>query len=310
MTAIIDPRSATYDSVGSGTFSHTGDDLAFSDVDQTVGSPVTANAGLSEVTADDAGNNFGIAIQPFAMVVNANASSIKNITYQNIADLYNGSGTGTLNLNFFTGTATTPVYAVGRYPLSGTHQSMVTDSGYPTFAAFHQWALSSDGSTTPGLESTDTASPPTSGTLSWVDVTTNGYFTGGNVEKAIENGSQPTTLVPAAIAYLGWADAGKLTGTGGDGPINWDGQPAWVGGTFPGTGSWNLAGVENGSYSFWNCEHLYYSSSATSFVSGEFAPDLVNALEYVIKQASPRTAVTLGEMNVYRNGDGGDIYHN
>ncbi len=308
ITALITPRSATYDSVGSGTFSHTGDDVAFSDVSQSISSFATANSPdqLEEVQlpADAAIKpHSGIAVQPFTMIVNANASAIQNMTDQNIADLYNGSGNGQLSMCFFTGSNTTPVYAVGRYPLSGTHQTVLADSGLPIFGPLTQWALSSDGTTTPGLASTDTASPPDPGSI-WLPVGTNGYFSGGNVAKAIEYSSQTGTLAPAAIGYVGWADAEKLTGANGDGPIKWNGQN-------PGTlTAWNISGVENGSYTLWDYERLYVADSDQStFVDETFAPGLIAAVQYEIKKVVNRTACCESEMNVYRASDAGDVVH-
>jgi hypothetical protein len=306
--AIINSRSAVYESIGSGTFSHSGDDVAFSDVAQSVSSAINAASPdqLEEVQlpADASRAPFtGIAVQPFTFIVNGNASAIKNITDQNFADLYNGSGNGKLDLSFFTGSSTTPVYAVGRYPLSGTHQGCVTDSGYPTFGAMTQWALSADGSTTPGLASTDSNPPPDPGNQ-WLPITTNGYFTGGNVAKAIEFSSQTGNLAPAAIGYVGWADAQKLTGANGDGPISWNGQNPGV------VGSWNTNGVINGSYLLWNYEHLYVADSDKgTWVDGTFGPGLIDSIQYEIKKASPRTACVESEMNVYRNSDGADVTH-
>lgn len=299
ITAIISPRSAVYDSIGSGTFNHTGDDIAFSDVSQSVASAVTADSSdqLEEVQlpADAAIKpHSGIAVQPFTFIVNGNASAIQNITYQNFADLYSGSGNGQLSLSYFTGTNTTPVYAVGRYPLSGTHQTIVVDDQYPVFGPLTQWALSANGTTTPGLASTDTASPPNPGSI-WLPVTTNGYFTGGNVAKAIEYSSQTGSLAPAAIGYVGMADADKLTGANGDGPIKWNGQN-------PGTvNNWNISGVENGSYTLWDYERLYVADSDQgTWVDGTFAPGLIDAVQYEIKKATPRTACCESEMQVYR----------
>jgi hypothetical protein len=309
ITALISQSSATYDSTGaSGTFSHTGDDVAFSDVSQSIASAAAAASSdqLEEVQlpADAAIKpHSGIAVQPFTMIVNGAASSIQNITDQNISDLYNGSGTGKLDMCFFTGTNTTPVYAVGRYPYSGTHQTVLADSGLPIFEPLTQWALSADGSTTPGLASTDTASPPNPANQ-WLPVTTNGYFSGGNVAKAIEGSSQTGHLAPPAIGYVGFADAGKLTGANGDGPIKWNGQNPGV------LGAWNIAGVENGSYTLWDYERLYVADGDQgTFVDGTFAPGLIAAIQYEIKKASVRTACCESEMQVYRASDAGDVVH-
>ena len=103
---------------------------------------------------------------------------------------------------------------------------------------------------------------------------------------------------------LGWADANSLNANGGTG------GPIAFQGTTPGkVGSWNLAGVENGQYTFWAYEHLFSNPSASAFTTGTFAPALVQALQYEIVHTSPQTAILEGAMNVERNQDGGPVSH-
>lgn len=221
------------------------------------------------------------------------------------------------------------MYAVGRYNLSGTRGSTVSDWGYSLLQNLHQYGLSADGSTTPGLASTDTLAPPATGNQ-WLSVANNGYFTGGNVGFAMHDAS--VNGAPAAIAYIGWADSSKMTGTATnfEGPISFQGQVPWVGGTFPNTGYYDTNAVINGSYIMWNYERMYQGQnvangtqtaiaglqSSAVFVQA-FATDLIEAVQYEIQnpahyskfggRALP-TAVNLSQMNVYRNaGDGGDV---
>ena len=305
--ALITPVSAEYLSVGaSGSFAHTGDDLAFSDVWQAATPDANSATQLEEVQLPaDSGNApfSGIAVQPFTFVVDGNASAIKNITQQNFHDLYNGSGNGTLQLTMFTGSGSlSNVHAIGRYPLSGTRITTVLDDQYGLPASkLTQWALSDNGTTTPGLASTDTASPPTDGNQ-WLSVGTNGYFSGGNVGKAIHAAS--VNGAPAAIAYISFSDAAKLTGTSNEAAITWNGQS-------PGAlGAWNIAGVENGSYTFWGYEHLYVApGDINTFYDNTFSPGLIDAVQYEIVHTSPQTATLESLMNVYRNSDGADVVH-
>ena len=318
---LVNPGSATYQNTDSGTFTHTGADLAFSDVAQssTPDSPVATGVTLEEVQLPfDATNHGGIpgtgvAVQAFSYVINGTAASIKNVTSQNFQDLFH---TGGLPLCFFTGNSSdfgTTVTPVGRYNLSGTRITAILDSGAKLTQSLHQYALSDNGTTTPGLASTDTAAPPSDGTQ-WLSVGNNGYFSGGNVGKAIHASS--VNSAPPAIAYLGLADASsKLTATGGgaaasEGPVAFNGQAPWVGGTYP-SGNWNLSGVENGSYTFWSYERLYASpsDSSSSFIVGTFGPGLIAGLQYEITNSTPLTAVLESQMNVYRNADGGDVLH-
>jgi hypothetical protein len=319
--ALVTPGSATYLNTDTGSFTHTGADLAFSDVAQsaTPDSPVATGVTLEEVQLPfDATNHGGIpgtgvAVQAFSFVINGTAAAIKNVTQQNFQDLFHSGG---LPLCFFTGNSSdfgTTVTPVGRYNLSGTRITTILDCGAKLSQSLHQYALSDNGTTTPGLASTDTASPPSDGNQ-WVSVGNNGYFSGGNVGKAIHASS--INSAPPAVAYLGFADAGsKLTATGGgtaasEGPVNFNGQSSWVGGTFP-SGNWNLNGVENGSYTFWSYERLYASpsDSSSSFIVGTFGPGLIDALQYEIVNTTPLTACLESQMNVYRNSDGGDVLH-
>jgi hypothetical protein len=327
--SLVSGTSATYQNVDSGTFTHGGDDLAFSDVAQTsayqgVGhnqvneTPAKTGVTLKEIqTPADAARieATGIAVQPFCFVVDGNAQSISNITADNFFDLY---GPGQLNLNYFTGKAAdsnTLVNAVGRYNLSGTRATSVVDFGGSFLNNLNQYALSDNGTTTPGLASTDPNPPPTDGNQ-WVAVTNNGYYSGGNVGKAIHAAS--VNGAPPAVAYIAFSDSSKLTGTltNFEGPINWQGQTPWVGGTFPNFGGWNTNAIINGSYNLWTYERLYIlPGDVGNTFDNEFAQALLSAVQYEITNTPTTygaankqpTALLESQMNVYRTGDGGDV---
>jgi hypothetical protein len=164
--------------------------------------------------------------------------------------------------------------------------------------------------------STDPSAPPTAGNQ-WLSVGNNGYFSGGNVGKAMHDSS--VNAVSPAVAYISWSDASKLNGTAGEGPISWIGQSSWVGGTFPTTGAWNVSGVENGSYTLWTYERFYINpGDVGGFVATTFSPGLITAVQYEIQHHGAfetglgdlQTAILESEMNVYRNSDGADVLHN
>jgi hypothetical protein len=306
--ALINPASVVYISNStSGTFSHTGLDLAFSEVSQAVTPDANSATQLAELqTASDSQIPpfTGIAVQPYAFVVNSNASAIKNITGQNFGDLFNGAGNGELGLNFLVSgsTSTSPVRAVGRYPLSGTRITAILDDNPTSLpgSALSQWALSANGTTTPGLASTDTASVPSTGNQ-WVSVTTNGYFSSGHLGQAIHYSS--LNNAPAALGYISFTDTQNyLSAASSEGPINFSGQN-------PGTFSaWNITGVENGSYTFWSYDHLYVTpGDDNTFPGTTFGPGLVVAFQYETTNGTPQTATLEGLMNVYRNADGADV---
>ncbi len=305
---LISPGPAIYASnAASGTFNHTGADLAFSDVAQYSTPEAGSSTTLTEIqtSADHSlPQGTGIAVQAFAFVGNSNAFTtlgIKNITQDNFLDMFES---GAFPASYLLGgNNSTSVYPVGRYDLSGTRITTVLDDNGDlddTATPLSQYALSTDGSTTPGLNSTDTTPVPSGASANkWVSVGDSGYFSGGNVGAAIHNGS--VAGAPAALAYIGWADAqSKLTDTTHEGPITWQGQN-------PGKqGAWNLAGVEYGGYNFWSYERLYQSPGTTAFISGTFGPGLILAIQYEIVNASTRTAILESEMHVTRFVDGGD----
>jgi len=342
-------NNATYQNVDSGsfytgTFSHNGADLALSDIGQGscyqgagAGSvnytPTRTAITLVELrTAADTLRHAptGIAVQPFTFVVDGNAQSISNITENQFIDLFHS---GTYPLSFFTGNtsdAGTSVYAVGRYNLSGTRATAVLDFGYSQLQSLSQYALSADGSTTPGLASTDTTPVPSTGNQ-WLPVANSGYYSGGNVGSAIQFAS--TNGAPAAVAYIAWSDSSKIIGnpTNTPGPITYMGQSSWLGGTFPNTGNWNTNGVINGSYNLWTYERMYESQavsggsqsaitgqqSSAAFVQ-EFGADLIAAIQYEIthtasfsKFGSPSrllpTALLESQMQVFKASDGADV---
>jgi hypothetical protein len=326
---LIGQTPSTYENVDSGTFTFNGADLSLSDVSQAScyqGSghsevnftPAHTGVTLREVqTTADATRieATGIAVQPFCFIVDGNAQTVSNITADNFFDLY---GPGQLNLNYFTGNASdsnTLVYAVGRYNLSGTRATSVVDDGGSFLNNLKQYGLSDNGTTTPGLALTDTAPPPTDGNQ-WVGVGNNGYYSGGNVGKAIHAAS--VNGVPAAVGYIAFSDSSKLTGTttNYEGPINWMGQSAWIGGTFPNSGGWNTNGIINGSYNLWTYERMYLSpgDSGNTLVT-QFGQALISAIQYEIIHTpttfgaanNQPTAILESQMNVYRNGDGGDV---
>jgi hypothetical protein len=332
--SLVNSTAANYVDITGTTFSHDGDDIAMSDVGQTSAfqgeghtqinfTPAHTGVTLSEIqNSTEAGlpEGTGMAVQPFVFVVDGRAQTISNITADNFFDLY---GPGQLNLSFFTGNAAdaaTQVTAVGRYNLSGTRATSVADFGGSFLNNLSQYALSADGTTTPGLASTDTASPPSTGNQ-WLAVGNNGYYSGGNVGKAIQAAS--VNGAPAAIAYIALSDSHNITGTltNTPGPINFQGQIPWVGGTFPNTGGWNTNGIINGSYSLWTYERMYLSPNdpvgTDPFIS-EFGQALISAIQYEVTNTPTTfgtankqpTALLETQMKVYRTTDGGDVILN
>jgi hypothetical protein len=303
----VSPVYTNYTGTPAGFTYANGGDLGFCDVAES-STPFPTAAVNEIVSGDGAASSYGagVAIVPFTWATSADAGTrIKNVTPYIVNDAY---ANGTELLSFFTGTnadSGTTVFATGRTNDSGTRISALLDVGYNTENTVVQYALGSGG-VCPGVGAN-------TGTVAgtWQNVADNGYVSGGSVAKALD-----VTGTGDAIGYLGWPDANSLKN--GALPITYEGAnpttvspittSTWTGGTT----LWNIAGVANGSYTYWSYEHLYESTKVTagSFPE-EFGHDLVNALEYEIlnpKAGQIQTALTIGEMNVNRaGGDGTDV---
>ena len=251
----------------------------------------------------------GFAVVPFTFAVNKPGATagINNITDANFRDLFS---LGTLEEHLFTGTSTAPVYAVGRYLLSGSRIATELDNTDRTSVSLKQYGLGSPstatttnvaGYTVPGLNQGDSTTP--AGTQ-WVSVGNAGYFTGGNVGTALAAAVSP---LPPAIGYIGWADAQSKFGSSGAVPITWNGQVSYIG-TW-GSGSWNLTGLENGSYIFYSYERLYENPSDVGTAFDNYGGDLALAIQYEIVHATPQTADLEEHMTTYRASDGADVTH-
>ncbi len=296
LNSIINDVSPVYTNIAGSGFSYpNGADLSFCDVQES--STVYGNDPVNEIVSFDGANSSfgaGVAVVPFCWAASADgAAKINNITPYIANDIFvNGIET----LNFFDGVAADAgvnVYLTGRTNDSGTRIAAQQDVGFDPFQPVIQYTINGTLGT-----------PPATGT--WQNVGNNGYSSGGNVVKALD-------VVGAgdAIGYVGMADAASLKN--GALPINYQGVSPFIGSTWtPNSTPWNLAGIENGSYTFWSYEHLYESIkiSSTSFISKNFGPDLVNAVEYEIvhpQTGTVQSADLIKNLNVHRNSDGTDV---
>jgi len=329
---LLTPQANSYDAVGSGSVSHTGVDLAFSDVLQASTQLAGSTHQQALALSADAGIG-GVAVQPFCVAGNATAAAkISNVTSYNLLDVLDFGG---LDLSLFSGVqadSATTVLGCGRYDLSGTRVTTELDNNDINGIgdALLQYVLVSASTVNnpPGLLSTDSTHPTGTYWAELVGLTdsnsnpldnsgTNGYFSGGNVGLALDYSStassqDPTqTYTAPVIGYISFSDCqAKMASTTtpfalqhGNGVFTWNGQN-------PGTpGAWNITGVENGTYTFWSYERLYTQPTATenAFVVNTFAPGFISAFQYAVANTVPRTACLISEMHVYRGGDGGDV---
>ncbi len=225
----------------------------------------------------------GIAVQPFTWAANQAAWSagVSNVTSK-ITDgiLANGYWP----LSFWTGTNTDAgieVSVVGRNNLSGTRVITLAESGFGVFNSVQQRQY-------------DGANFFTN------SVFNSGYSSGSSVKTDLNF----VSTTNRAIGYMGLGDASSLTVTGGK-AIAWHGFNLWVG---PTASAFNLELVKNGTYSFWGYEHMFKNSTLSGDVVTIFEPAFKTAMNSQLTGST--TAVKVGDMQVYRNQDGGPILPN
>lgn len=189
-------------------------------------------------------------------------------------------GTGTCPLALYTGLnadESTLIYATGRDGDSGTRIATFAESGIGNTTTVQQYDAGA--ATEPTLYAQQTVNgivfPPGEG----------GEKSGGTLAGASKMGK--TGLTKSYVGYLGIGDAPTLVGLGGA-TLTYNGI------------SYSLTAVEEGQYTFWSYEHLFYKSGLNG-TPLTFADNLVTQLSTL--DASP----LLSAMKVTRAVDGGVI---
>ena len=260
-------------------------DLAFADTSQAVS--LTKPVGANKLT------EYGICgIIPFTWVkgfVNQSDAAwtrLVNVSHPQLFELLGNPQTA----DFFnsgvplgSGDFDHKVYLIGRNKGSGTRANYLLDTGYPIGNPVVQWAVNGTvGTSASGLfglyyDSTIagynlTAIPHTAGDIDDPD---NGYESGGDVAKALDNASSPSTgyTGPAGgfaitMGFLGVSDAGSV------------GAPTsayWL--TLNGVHESDGA-IESGTYSAFGHEHLYGKNVPTNPAATSLQPILFEAIKF------------------------------
>lgn len=243
----------------------------------------------------------------FVWVSDNNAPTPLNMTTQ-IAN--NILGNGTVSLALFTGASTDStktVYLTGRYNGSGTRATALAETAYGVFNPIVQYYPITSGvhGNITSLQIWPSSSFNPAG-VEGVDLTAgNGGFTsGGHIvtpigsnmiagsNNVLDDGGNvigSTNATDVLVSYLGTGDAANANGSGTSHYLTYNG------------GTYSVANVENGSYTFWGYEHLLFitlSADETTFV---------NQLEAQLPASISGKGVglTLSAMNVARGNDGG-----
>ena len=245
-----------------------------------------------------------VGIVPFKWVASNNGAystsgTITNISTQQARALYSvskvGSGGG-LPLSVLTGNNADSsfwVYPTGRNPDSGTRLTAFAETGIGATKAVTQYQPT--GGASAGSTVTAIALWPVDTVNSISVVKANsGFSSGGTLAKAL--GSYTNTMTAPKgtggilISYLSTGDAATaLTSPGVGKELTYNGV------------LYSTAAVQEGAYTFWGYEHMYYPTGYTNST----IVDTVAAQLY-----STDAAVLPSSMNVSRSSDGGTVTHN
>ena len=284
-----------------------GGDIAMSDVFQG-GSPFTSGTTINGVTYNGLTDNT-VGVVTFQWVA-SNSFPGTNMTPQIAQYLYTNVGAAPICL--WTGStfsASGPiVYAGGRDPDSGTRGTAFAESGIGIFTGVQQWqpinvsgGVIGDIQLYPQETVNGILYPQGDGGESSGSTLRNYLNNTLSATAASEEGNGNT--VAYLMAYLGTSDAAKVT-TAAQNPnvgASYGGTLPAVALTYNGVG-FSQSAVENGQYTFWGFEHLFYlpSLSGTKLT---FAQGLASQISgETDAQLFPNCSKSA--MHVTRSGDG------
>ena len=217
-----------------GTFRH----IAYQSLNSTV-----KTAGLP------AGQVVGVVQFKF-VASNSAPASLTNITSQNARNLFS---TGKVALSLFTGASGDEgfsIYATGRDFDSGTRLTALAEVGLGPLATVKQYQPKKGGVLATTCCGTLDGPPFTiwpAGSVNGVPyaVGNGGYSSGGELAGGIANSTNGST---AFVTYLGLSDSATAIGNGAH-ELTYNGIP------------YSQTAVQEGQYTFWGYEHLYYRDS-------------------------------------------------
>ncbi|HEY2712933.1 MAG TPA: hypothetical protein VGI60_10490 [Chthoniobacterales bacterium] len=197
-----------------------------------------------------------VGVVQFEFVASNSApGDFTNMTSQNARDLWSN---GHVALSLFTGAAGDEgftVYATGRDIDSGTRLTALAETGLGALATVKQYEPEKGGvrattccgaldappySLEPGMVINGITEPIGDG----------GYSSGGDLSNGISNTTSGSTCF---ATYLGLSDAGTAI-TNGAHALTYNGS------------SYSVAAVQEGQYTFWGYEHLYYRDTTLATV--------------------------------------------
>ena len=301
------PTSTTMSSAGTANATTSGLEsavaaLAFSDI-------------YAASTPYDNGSVEGTVagIIAFRFVANPTANgTLTNITAQQFRNL---ATNGNTPASLFTGNAshTTPVYLTGRNDGSGTRVSVLAETGYGYSQLLQQYKGTTSGSGSSIVLSALQLWPTADGTnvsnIYNTDTAGNGgYFSGGTVATVVSGnsttvqvkgptgtniGSPKTVFV---VGYLGTNDSNTAV-TNGAIPLSYNGVSL----TVNSEGITNPEVIQNGAYTLWANEQLYWLTGAAVGDLGTVKDAILAGIPANLGNAG----LDIATMNVSRSSDGG-----
>ena len=204
-------------------------------------------------------------------------------------------------MSLFTGSASdvnTAVIATGRNADSGTRLSAVAETAVGVNTALFQYKPTVSGTSITSL------APYPAATVNGVPHvagdggessggTLRGYVVDTVSQAAVNTVDNSFTTGGFLATYLGMSDFNAVSASGAV-------QLAYAG------IAESQAEIENGAYTFWSYEHLDYKSSITG-VKSTVATSLANQIKGSTS-ATLSPNVSLGDMQVARNGDGAAVF--
>lgn len=224
--------------------------------------PVTADVAMSDSFQGStpyttlALTDHIVGVVPFVWVRNAGApTTLTNMTQQLAKAVLNNPG---LPLSEWTATATDTilVFATGRNNDSGTRLDAFAESGFGVGGAPVQ--VDGTQSSTSGFAWINagvwTAGSGGVGNVAFF-AAPNGYSSGGSLATEMNATNSNNVLPGWLVTYLGINDAGSVNG--GANALTYNGVPYLI------SNVQQTANVQQGLYSFWSYEHLFYRTAGT-----------------------------------------------
>jgi hypothetical protein len=256
-----------------------------------------------------------VGVVPFVWIcapgTTAAVGKVTNLTSANAKKAFGGTLLLS-NLSGNKGDKGTNVYLVGRDQDSGTRVAAITDTAFGSekkgtiYNDIMQYQPLFNGATEP---TSPPPTPPTGGQITgaglWpatgsVDsvpspLGDSGYNSGSLVGEAIAETSAYTNWF---IAYVGLNDGVTALGNTKNFVLEFN-----SGSLTYSDGTWDVSGVEDGSYTFWGYEHLDYLSS----LSGDQLTVAQDIASEILSTVATVSGVEISSMTVHREYDGGPI---